>query len=157
MNGITTVRSGAYLSVGSCLNNGVGSHAGNKADSTGEAANLPRDKRTLTRWFNTNAFVDQLYTRYGTSGEGVVVGPGAINISLFKYRCLKTRGLLRINRSNSEAFNAFNHVNLGNPGTKVSDEQPSDRSVLLPRSHHPVWLEVYFLKSGDRRRFFSKG
>jgi Carboxypeptidase regulatory-like domain len=119
LNGITTIRSGGYLSIGSSVNNGVGSRAGNKADSTGQPANLPREERTSARWFNTNAFVDPPHTRYGTSGEGVVVGPGSINfdLSLFK--------IIRIAEGKSlqfrmEAFNAFNHVNLGNPGLNVS-------------------------------------
>jgi hypothetical protein len=119
LNGITTIRSGAYLSISSSVNNGVGSRAGNKADSTGQPANLSREERTLTRWFNTNAFVDPPYTRYGTSGEGVVVGPGAINfdLSLFKVILISEGKSLQFRM---EAFNAFNHVNLGNPGLNVS-------------------------------------
>jgi hypothetical protein len=126
LNGITTIRSGTYLSVGSSVNNGVGSRAGNKADSTGEAANLPGDERTMTRWFNTNAFVDPPYTRYGTSGEGVVMGPGAINfdLSLFKNTRITENKSLQFR---VEAFNAFNHVNLGNLGLNVSDRRTFGR------------------------------
>src|SRR5439155_13478228 len=36
----------------------------NKADATGQPANLPVDQRTPGRWFNTGAFVDPPFTRY---------------------------------------------------------------------------------------------
>jgi hypothetical protein len=120
VNGITTFRSGGYLSVDSNVNNGAGSRAQNRADATGVPANLPSSERTRTRWFNTAAFVDPPFTRYGNSGVGVLMGPGAINfdLSLFKNTRITEGKVLQFR---AEAFNAFNNVNLNNPNVNVSD------------------------------------
>jgi hypothetical protein len=120
INGITTLRSGGYISVDSSVNNGAGSRANNRADATGQPANLPAEQRTPQHWFNTNAFVDPPFTRYGTSGVGVVMGPGAVNfdLSLFKNTRIVEGTTLQFRM---EAFNAFNQVNLNNPNVNASD------------------------------------
>ncbi|MCC7156607.1 MAG: hypothetical protein IT161_18665, partial [Bryobacterales bacterium] len=119
-NGILTFRSGGFLSADSSVNNGAGGRQQNRADATGQAANLPTDQRTTGRWFNTAAFIDPWYTRFGTSGVGVILGPGGSNwdLSIFK----NTRITEGINlQFRTEMFNAFNHVNLNNPATNVSN------------------------------------
>ena len=120
VNGITTMRAGSFLGASSNVNNGAGSRAGNKPDATGLPANLPGDQRTTARWFNTSAFVEPPFTRYGNSGEGVIIGPGAVNfdISLFKNTRITERTNLQFR---AEAFNAFNHVNLSDPNRNISD------------------------------------
>ena len=120
-NGIATFSSGGWLGIGSSVSNGVGSRAANKADATGLPANLPTGQRTKAEWFNTAAFVDPQYTRYGNSGEGVVMGPGSSNfdLSFFKTtRILEGKSL----QFRAEMFNGLNHVNLYNPNTNVSDK-----------------------------------
>jgi hypothetical protein len=120
LNGITTLRSGGFFGIGSNVGNGVGSRAGNKADATGQPANLPVDQRTPGRWFNTGAFVDPPFTRYGNSGEGVVLGPGAVNFDLSAFKNTRiTEG--KVLQFRMEAFNAFNNVNLNNPNSNSSD------------------------------------
>ncbi len=120
LNGITTFRSGQFLNVASNVNNGAGSRAQNRADATGQPANLPVDQRTAARWFNPDAFIDPPYTRYGTSGVGVVMGPGAVNfdLSFFKNTRIVEGKTLQFR---AEAFNAFNQVNLNNPNANSSD------------------------------------
>jgi hypothetical protein len=120
VNGITTFHRGNFLNTSTNVNNGVGSRAGNKADATGQPAQIARDQRTRVRWFNTAAFADPPFTRYGTSGEGVVVGPGAINfdLSVFKNTRIVENKMLQFRW---EMFNSFNNVNLGNPNMNVSD------------------------------------
>jgi hypothetical protein len=120
INGITTLRSGQFLSVNSSVNNGAGSRAQNRADATGLPAVIPTDQRTRMRWFNPDAFVDPPYTRYGNSGVGVYLGPGANNtdLSMFKNTRIKERMMLQFR---AEGFNAFNHVNLNDPNTSSSD------------------------------------
>ncbi len=119
-NGITTLRSGGFLSVDSNVNNGAGGRAQNRADATGLPANLAVDQRTRAQWFNTAAFIDPPFTRYGTSGVGVVMGPGAVNfdISLVKNTRITEGTTLQLR---AEGFNAFNQVNLNNPFTNSSD------------------------------------
>jgi hypothetical protein len=120
INGITTFRGGAFLQVASNVNNGAGSRAQNRADATGVPAVLPTDQRSTARWFNPAAFVDPPYTRYGTSGVGVYLGPGAVNfdLSAFKNTRIVEGKTLQFR---AEAFNAFNKVNLNNPNSNSSD------------------------------------
>lgn len=119
-NGITTINSGFYLSTGSNVNNGVGTRAGNEADATGQPANLPSGQRTTQRWFNTAAFVDPPYTRFGNAGEGVIIGPGSVNFDLSFFKNFNFTEARRL-QFRIEMFNGLNHVNLGNPNTNVSD------------------------------------
>ena len=120
INGITTLRSGSFLSVASNVNNGAGSRAQNRADATGVAAVLPAGERSTLKWFNPAAFVDPPYTRYGTSGVGVYMGPGSVNfdLSAFKNTRIVEGKTLQFR---VEAFNAFNQVNLNNPNNNSSD------------------------------------
>ena len=119
-NGIFTYFSGGFLSADSSVNNGAGGRQQNRADATGQPANLPAGQQTTARWFNTAAFADPTYTRFGTSGVGVIRGPGASNwdLSIFKNTRL-TEGMNLQFRT--EMFNALNHVNLNNPATSVSN------------------------------------
>jgi hypothetical protein len=92
----------------------------------GETADLPRDERTRTRWFNTNAFVDRLgqnpaaitQFRYGTAGRNIITGPGvtSIDASLNKFFRFTERQNLEFRW---ELFNAPNIPNFGNPGTTL--------------------------------------
>jgi hypothetical protein len=120
INGITTLRGGQFLSVASNVNNGAGSRSQNRADATGVAAVIPSDQRTAMRWFDPAAFIDPPYTRYGTSGVGVYLGPGSQNtdLSAFKNTRITERFVLQFR---AEAFNALNHVNLNNPNSNSSD------------------------------------
>lgn len=119
-NGILTFRSGSFLSADSSVNNGAGDRAQNRADATGLPANLPTEERTRQRWFNTAAFVDPPYTRFGLSGVGVIVGPGGSNwdLSIFKNTRITEGTSLQFR---VEMFNALNHVNLNNPALNVSN------------------------------------
>jgi hypothetical protein len=120
VNGITTFNSGFYLSTSSDMDNGVGSRAGNEADATGQPANLSSG-RTPYHWFNTAAFSNPPYTRYGNAGEGVIIGPGSVNFDFSFFKNFNFTERIRL-QFRAEMFNGFNHVNLGNPNTNVSDK-----------------------------------
>jgi hypothetical protein len=119
-NGIVTFRSGGFLSADSSVNNGAGGRQQNRADATGQPANLPGDERTRQRWFNTAAFADPPYTRFGTSGVGTIQGPGASNWDLSFFKNTRITEGMRL-QFRLEMFNAINHVNLNNPATSVSN------------------------------------
>lgn len=121
INGITTLQSGAHLSTSSDVNSGTDSRAGNEADATGLPANLPRGQRTRAHWFNTAAFANPPFTRYGTAGEGVIIGPGTVNFDLSVFKDFRATERAKL-QFRLESFNAFNHVNLNNPNTNVSDK-----------------------------------
>ncbi len=71
-----------------------------------------------TEWFDPNAFILPGVGTWGNLGRGVYSGPGlsAADISLFKNLAFTERTHLQIR---AEAFNAFNHTNLGTPNATV--------------------------------------
>ena len=85
-----------------------------RADLIGNPA-LPSDQRTLTRWFNTDAFAQPASFTFGNSGRGILRGDGIVNfdVSLAKNVSLTAQRVLQVR---VELFNAFNHTNFGLPG-----------------------------------------
>ena len=81
---------------------------------------LPRDKRTLSQWFDTSAFVSIPLTgtlangQFGNSGRNILQGPGTKNIdfSVFKnFQVAESRQL----QLRAEFFNLFNTPQFNNP------------------------------------------
>ncbi len=89
----------------------------NRADIVGQPR-LAAGERTLGRWFNTAAFAAPAAFRFGTSGRGIMNGPGLINIdSSFAKRIPiheKWRAELR-----AEFFNLLNQSNFNLPGRSI--------------------------------------
>ena len=85
-----------------------------RADVSGDPE-LPSSERTLTRWFNTDAFAQPAPFTFGNSGRGILRGDGVVtfDLSLAKNVAL---GAARTLQLRVEAFNAFNHPNFGLPG-----------------------------------------
>ncbi len=110
--GSASIRSGMFFSYGT--RNTTKWQTGNP--------NLPKDQQTLTRYFNTDAFVSALDANgktidYYTSkrpGRNNIVGPGfkGMDMTLSKNTQIKERLNLRITL---DAFNVFNHPCWGLP------------------------------------------
>jgi len=83
--------------------------------------NLPRDERTLTRYFNTNAFSNSGLgnTDIGNAGRNLVRSPGFVNadVSLFKQFSLSERTAAQFR---VEAFNVTNTPHFAGPNTDMS-------------------------------------
>ena len=82
--------------------------------------NLAKGQRNISRWFDTSAFTDPKPGSFGTSGKGVIKGPG-VNVwsaGLAKEFAFHERILLRWEMT---ASNFFNHPNWANPGTDITD------------------------------------
>jgi hypothetical protein len=113
--------SGIYLySSGDPLTFGVpGSTLGN---GWGTRPNLVGDPHisnpSANLWFNPNAFVAPPPYQFGSSGIGIVFGPGSqvANLALMKKFAF---GEKRYVQFRWEAFNAFNKVNLSDPNTTI--------------------------------------
>jgi hypothetical protein len=110
-NAIGTFQSGLPLSI-----TGANNQLADRPNSTGASAKVANP--TAARWFNTDAFVNPPDFTYGNIGRTLpdVRSPGTVNwdISLLKTTAITERVNLQFR---AEAFNAFNHVNLGLPGT----------------------------------------
>lgn len=83
--------------------------------------NLPSDARTTDRWFNPAAFAAPALGRFGTSAKGVIKGPGETFLNAGIQKEIKTseRGPNIV--LEMTARNAFNHANLSNPDTNISN------------------------------------
>jgi Carboxypeptidase regulatory-like domain/TonB dependent receptor len=80
------------------------------------------DNPTAERWFDASAFTVPPQYTFGDAGTGIIVGPGLWNVDLALDKNFifgsplnqETRLALRWH-----VFNAFNHVNLGNPNMTI--------------------------------------
>jgi hypothetical protein len=88
----------------------------------GVKAALSSSERTLSRWFNTSAFVEPPLYTYGTAGRNTVDGPGRVNLdlSLIKNTVITERVTLQFraesfNLSNTPAFDKPDAL-VGTPG-----------------------------------------
>ncbi len=118
LNGGVSLYSGLPFSVAAgsnTLNNGVG---GVRADRLSDG-NLPNDRRTVWRWFDTDAFADPGFRLYGNAGVNILEGPGTrqIDLSIFKHFQVTEKVRLQFR---AEFFNAFNTPQFNNPnGARV--------------------------------------
>lgn len=117
VNGITTFQGGTPLSIGLYTSTTFGG-AGQRANSTGKSARLPKSERTIDRWFDTTAFSQPAPYTFGniTWMSPDLRGPGTNSwtVSFFK----NTRLFENITAQfRAEFFNFFNHPKWGAPGT----------------------------------------
>ncbi len=77
---------------------------------------LPKSRRSIQRWFNTDAFAfyNPAPQAFGNAGVGIMRGPGLVNFdfTLAKNFYLTER---RYFQFRTELFNAFNRANFGPP------------------------------------------
>lgn len=110
-----TLQSGSPFTVTTQTNTTNAFSAGAlRADLVGNPE-LPSSERTLTRWFNTDAFAQPAPFTFGNSGRGVLRGDGLVNFDLSLAKNVAIGGTRRL-QLRVEAFNAFNHPNFGLPG-----------------------------------------
>lgn len=123
LGGIFTLQDGfplsAFCGPGNIQNGGDGC----RPDVVpGSEANLSRDAKRVTRFFNTDAFIDRLpggeQFRYGNSGRNIITGPGIMSwdLSMIKnFRFTESNSL----EFRAEFFNLPNHPIFSPPGTTL--------------------------------------
>ncbi len=96
----------------------------------------------VNQWFNTAAFTDAI-GHFGTSGPGVILGPGTQNWDIAAIRNIKIGERFSL-QFRGEFFNAFNHVNFNAVDTNV-DSSTYGRLTgdHLPRNIQ-LGLKLYF-------------
>lgn len=91
-------------------------------DSTGIDWRLPRDERTRTRYFNTDAFVDRSPAggpfRYGTVGRNSLIGPGFLSLDASANKKFDMPGGTHL-ELRVEAFNLPNLPIWSQPGSQL--------------------------------------
>ncbi len=125
-SGIFTATSGSWLSVtdGEDVSlTGVGAdrpiEVGNPFTAGTVAANptctAPTAVHTLAAWYNPCAFMPAALGSYGTLGKNALQGPGNWNFDASISRAFPISERLKLD-FRAEAFNALNHLQIGNPG-----------------------------------------
>jgi hypothetical protein len=118
--GVTICQSGAPSSVTvpvDVARIGVGSSRATVVASP----KLSSDERTLTRWFNTEAFLppaNMVQGQFGNSGRNILIGPGFIqwDVALMKNFSIRESARLQFR---AEAFNIWNHPSFTGINTTV--------------------------------------
>jgi hypothetical protein len=97
------------------------------------------DNPTAAQWFNPAAFAIPVNS-FGSAGRNILRTDGLWNVdfSLFKNILIKENTRLELR---FEAYNVFNHIDLGNPATRIDQPNPG-RITLL--SHTPRQLQFGF-------------
>jgi hypothetical protein len=119
--GLMHIQSGQPFTVTApAADTGTGSSV-NRADRIADgrlSSDRPKSE-WLNRWFDTSAFRRPARGQVGTSGVGVLTGPGLFNSDV---TLLKNTGITeRLNlQFRAEFFNIFNHANFANPISDVT-------------------------------------
>jgi hypothetical protein len=120
--GIWTMISGSPLTIRSGRDNSLTGIGGDTADVVGDwrlSGSRSRAEQ-MQGWFNTAAFAQNAPGTFGNTGIGILRGPGAWNVDFSvqksfpvgEGRRLELRGWF---------YNLFNHANLNNPNTTLTN------------------------------------
>ena len=120
VSGITSFQSGAPNSVSVPADVALNGSSSSRATVVGHP-DLPSGQRTLTRWFNTEAFLGETEMtpgQYGNSGRNVLIGPGQSqwDVALLKNFEITERTAMQFR---FESFNLPNHPSFTGINTTV--------------------------------------
>ena len=121
LSGLMQARTGRPLTISA--SRGVndlpdGNNSNQRADLVPGAALYPANQ-TPEQWFNTAAFVLPARGTWGNAQRNIIRAPGLFQIDLALQKRFSIRGAQNV-EFRVEAFNAFNRVNLGAPGTTLT-------------------------------------
>ena len=114
-----------------------------RADYVGGSVLVPSSQRNVNNWINKSAFVPAAKSHFGTSGPGIVEGPGlqTYDLSAAKYFPIKERFNLRLQ---ADFFNAFNVANFSGLGTTVTSGGFGTLSSAYPGRNLQLGLKLIF-------------
>jgi outer membrane receptor protein involved in Fe transport len=114
-SGILTMQDGTPLNPFYFFSDFANSGTPNRPDVVeGQSISLPRNQRTVDRWFNTDAFRAPAPFTFGNAGRNIIPGPGNVLFDFALHRRFPIREGQAI-ELRAQAFNLFNHPNYGIP------------------------------------------
>jgi hypothetical protein len=137
LSGVIHSQSCGYFSV-----TGVNALGTWRADYIGGGTSV--SSPTATHLFNTAAFAVAPVSRYGTSGVGIVEGPGLeqVDFSLAKqFSLLRDRVTMRLQ---GDAFNAFNHANFTSMTTEATSLSFGQATASGPGRQLQIGVKLRF-------------
>jgi hypothetical protein len=118
LGGITTVQTGRVVNL-SVTGNPSNTGGPDRPNVVGEWQ-LDKDQRTLSRWFDTGAFVKNDPYTFGNAGRNLLTGPGNVNFDLAIHKLFTVTERVRL-QFRAEAFNAMNTPHFGIPNAQVGN------------------------------------
>ena len=100
------------------------------------------DNPTADRWFNPAAFAIPVNS-FGNAGRNILRAPGFWNVDLGVQRNIRT-GANKNLMIRLEAFNVFNHINLGNPAVAIDNPATVARITGMVGTPRQLQLSVRF-------------
>jgi hypothetical protein len=124
MGGIISGRSGTQLTVSAGTDRSLTAIGRDRADyvlgqdpyTSGGCANVVTP---CFSYLNPKAYVQPALGSFGDMGKGVLRGPGTYNTDISMSKSFRIREAMNL-RFRAEAFNALNHMSLGDPTTSLS-------------------------------------
>jgi len=143
LNGIWSMSTGEHFTPS--LAAAVSNSAGGGGDRPNRLAdgNLPKDQRTIDRWFDLAAFANPAQFTFGNAGRGILVGPGNFNVDAGIHRQFALREGWRLT-FRWEMFNAFNRANFGTPNAAIGNAQVGQISGTAPARIQQAALKLVF-------------
>ncbi|MCL6508703.1 MAG: hypothetical protein K6T59_16960 [Bryobacteraceae bacterium] len=130
INAIFTAESGVPLQV-----RGANNFTGINFPDLIRDPSLPRSQRSVTRWFDTDAFRNPADWTVGNAPRTLpnTRGPGMADLALSAFKNFRLAEGKTL-QFRFESFNALNHVNLNNPNTSFSpNRQGVNTNALFGR------------------------
>ena len=117
IGGVTMLHSGTPNTVGNTPNTAASNGGGQRANRIGNG-NLPRNQRTLERFFDATAFVAPAAYTFGNAGRNILRGPGRVNFDLMLSKSVPVRESMAFD-IRAEAFNLTNTPPFNDPNTTL--------------------------------------
>src|SRR5205085_1158816 len=138
VSGITRLQSGAYFTV-----TGNTSTGSRRADYLGGPVLIPNGQRSQAAWLNKAAFAAAPDTRRGTSGVGIVEGPGtqSWDFSIRRRIGLTEKFKLQLQ---ADIFNAFNRTNFRDMDVNLNDAAFGTLTAAGPARNIQFGLKLTF-------------
>ena len=118
VNGIIGVQSGLPINITSGVDNSLSGVGADQADYTGVSPARPSGAPKTT-WFNKAAFMKNATGTFGNVPRNSLRGPGYADVDMSIFKDIFPERRIH-GQFQAEAFNVFNHTNLGNPSGNVS-------------------------------------
>lgn len=118
VNGIIGVQSGLPINITSGVDNSLSGVGADQADYTGASLARPSGAPKTT-WFNKAAFAKNATGTFGNVPRNSLRGPGYADVDMSVFKDIFPERRVH-GQFQAEAFNVFNHTNLGNPTGNVS-------------------------------------
>ncbi len=119
LGGLLTLQTGEPFTVNTQVNNTFVFSAGAQRANVLGNPNLPNSDRSLSRWFDTSAFLQPAQFTFGNQGVNILRADGLINLDMSILRNFPIGETMKF-QFRGEFFNFTNHPSFGGPGATLN-------------------------------------